>query len=147
MVNSLPMVKTRSQSSLNRIQQSITEAWKRAKKERFSVRFLFKCLVLIIDYGLHFSAIAYQKKHLKMKTSLPKMTHYQGGKKEKKKSININTPSAVVAKTDPISTSCSQPASTRITPALLHQSACTRVHASGQATSELSRVLSKCQAG
>lgn len=75
------------------------------------------------------------------------MTHYQGGKKEKKKSININTPSAVIAKTDPISTSCSQPASTRITPALMHHTACTRVHASGWATPELSQMLSKCPGG
>lgn len=97
-------------------------------------------------HGLHFSAIAYQNSIWKLR---PAYLRWPITKEEKKgkKSININTPSAVVAKTDPISTSCSQPASTRITPALMHHSACTRVHASGQATSELSRVLSKCRGG
>lgn len=53
-------------------------------------------------------------------------------RRRRKKSININTPSAVISKTDPISTSCNRPASTRITAALMHPTACTGVHASGR---------------
>lgn len=89
-------------------------------------------------HGLHFSAIAYQNSICKLRPVNLRWPITREAKKEEKKSININSPSAVVAKTDPISTSCSQPASTRITPALMHCTARTGVQASAPATSELS---------